>query len=747
MKKITILCLSAFAFLHAQGQDNATTDTTKNNPISLNEVVISANKVDETKKTVAQQVQVLNANDIANSNAQSTADLLSNSGNVFVQKSQLGGGDINMRGFGANQNVLVIDGIRMNNLIYRAGHLQDIVKTDNNIFDRVEILFGPSSTVYGSDALGGAVLMYTKKPMLATGDRTSNVKVNVMSHYGSADNEMTEHLDFNYGTKKFGSLTSFTYAKFGDLLGGTNQNPFYTTSYGERPYYAKRFGDKDSLVKNEHRFLQVGTAYTQYDLMQKFLIKQSEHLSHSVNIQYSNSGDVPRYDRLTLPGALGLKSAEWYYGPQSRLLTAYDMNLKNADSKFQNIHFGLNYQALEESRHNRNFGDVWLKNRIENVGVIGANLDFQRTAKAHNIRFGADMQINNLKSTANKVNIVTDSVGLWATRFPDGVNKMNSFAMYLSDTWKLNDELTMVEGIRVGYSSLHCTLVDTITPPDPLPAALPYKEINQKSPVYSGNIGLIHSPSDNLKFSAMISTGFRVPNVDDVTKIFDPAPGTVIVPNVDLKPEKTINYELGMTNIFNKKTKLENYIYYTQFLDIIAPGNSTFNGKDSILYDGVMSQVVSNQNKGEAYIYGFSSNLVSQLSDNYRMSFMMNYTYGRIKTDTSDTPLHHVSPFMARLTFMYINKKFSSDFFINYNGWKRVANYCANAGAEDNIEYATPMGMPAWFTLNIHASYKVHKSITLQAGIDNMLDTQYRTFASGINASGRNVFVAVRGNF
>ena len=106
--------------------------------INLNEITFSANKITESKRDVAQQVQIIDGVEISNFQAQSTADLLSNTGNVAVQKSQLGGGDINIRGFSANQNVLVIDGVRMNNLIYRAGHLQDIIKTAINSFIEIE---------------------------------------------------------------------------------------------------------------------------------------------------------------------------------------------------------------------------------------------------------------------------------------------------------------------------------------------------------------------------------------------------------------------------------------------------------------------------------------------------------------------------------------------------------------------------------------------------------------------------------
>jgi hemoglobin/transferrin/lactoferrin receptor protein len=714
------------------------TDSAYIKMINLNEVVISVNKIEESKRTVAQYVEVLTAKEIANSQSQTTAELLSNAAGVFVQKSQLGGGSPVLRGFEASRIVLVVDGVRMNNIIYRAGHLQNVITLDNNILDRTEILFGPSSTIYGSDALGGVVHFYTKKPLLAVDGKKTNIGVNFLSRYGSADNELTNHLDFNIGTKKFASLTSFTYSRFDDLKGGKNQNPFYTSSFGERPYYAERINGQDSLVKNSDRYKQVQSGYSQYDILEKLLFQQNEHLSHGFNIQFSNSTDVPRYDRLTDPKGSGLNYAQWYYGPQTRLLTAYDLNLKDPDSKFQNIHLGVNYQNIEESRHTRKFGNDNLTHRTEKVNVLGVDLEFQRIKKSNNIRFGFDGQFNTLKSTANNENIVTGSISPLDTRYPDGDNTMMNAALYFSHTWQINEKLILTDGLRAGFSMLHSTFVDTSF------YHFPFTEVNQNTPVYSGSIGIINNPTEDWKLSLLFSTGFRVPNVDDLSKVFESSAGSVIVPNPDLKPEQTFNSELGITKFFDGNTRWENSIYYTRFFDAIVTDKFTFNGQDSIMYDGEMSQVMANQNKKDAYIYGFSSAVTSQCNEYFLLSFMMSYTYGRIKTDSSDYPLDHIPPFLARLQVTYNYKNFSSDFFVNYNGWKKLKNY--NLNGEDNEQYAPPEGMPAWFTVNFRASYKVYKMITLQAGVDNIFDTQYRTFASGINAPGRNIYASLRFN-
>jgi hemoglobin/transferrin/lactoferrin receptor protein len=729
-----IFIFGFLCFINSAFSQSVESDTSKS-VINLNEVIISVNKNEETRRTVAQQVQVIKAGDIANLQAQSTADLIANSGNVFLQKSQQGGGSPVLRGFEANRVLLVIDGVRMNNLIYRAGHLQNIVTLDNSILDRVEILFGPTSNVYGSDALGGVIHMYTKKPVFST-DESKNFKANAFIRYGTVNNEFAKHIDFNVGGKKLASLTSFTHSDFDDLKGGENQNPFYTSSYGERHFYVQRINNRDSLIKNNDRYLQVQSGFKQYDILQKFAYKANDKIIHGLNFQFSNSGDVPRYDRLTDPQGTGLRFAEWYYGPQKRLMAAYDMNIQNNSAKFQKIHAGINYQDIEESRHTRRFGNDNLEHRIENVGVMGANLDIQRNATYHILNFGADAQFNSLESTANVENVETGVSSPLDTRYPDGDNSMTNAAVYLSHKWSINQEVTLVDGFRLGMSSLSSTFNDTSF------FNFPYNKAEQSNFVYSGSIGLIHTPTEDLKLSMLIATGFRVPNVDDLSKVFESAPGRIVVPNPDLKPEKSVTAEAGVTRIYNSRTSWENTFYFTTLTDAIVSDVFTLNGEDSILYNGTMSQVVASQNKQRAYVWGLSSNIRTQWTENLALSWAMNYTYGRIKTDSMDYPLDHIPPFMMRLQLNYLFKNFSTDFFINYNGWKRIENY--NLGGEDNQQYATPAGMPAWLTANVHFSYKVHSMITLQTGMDNILDTQYRAFASGINAPGRNIFACVR---
>lgn len=246
---------------------------------------------------MAQKIQVIRSKDLQQMNQSSTADVLANSGNVFVQKSQLGGGSPIIRGFETNKVLLVIDGIRMNNAIYRGGHLQNVITLDNSIMDRVEVLYGPGSVVYGSDAIGGVMSFTTKNPSFSSSDKIL-VKGGAYSRYFSAANGYAANANVSIGSNKVASLTSFTFSKFNDLRQGARRSPF-VGNFGARTWYVDSINGIDSMIMNADTNLQVGSGYSQFDILQKFIFKQGNNINHILNFQLSNSSNIDRYDRLT----------------------------------------------------------------------------------------------------------------------------------------------------------------------------------------------------------------------------------------------------------------------------------------------------------------------------------------------------------------------------------------------------------------------------------------------------------------
>ncbi len=737
MKKIFSLSILLLAALWAAAQ-NSKIDTTLN-VVPLNEAVISVSRGTQAKKGVAQQVKVLRRSEIEYANAQSTADLLIGTGQVFVQKSQQGGGSPVLRGFEASRVLLVVDGIRMNNAIYRAGHLQNIITMDNASLERAEVLFGPASTVYGSDALGGAICFFTKNPNFAVEGKRMNVGANAFFRYGTVNEEKTGHLDFNLGGKKLASFTSFTVSDFGDLRMGENAGT--EGVFGKRDFYVDRINGKDSLVRNSDPYVQKYSGFKQYDLLEKIVFKQNDRTSHTLNFQYSTSTNIPRYDRLTDKSANGLASAEWYYGPQDRMLAAYTLNLKDVGT-FNNLNITASYQDIEESRHNRNFGNSRRTDRVEQVKVYGFLAELVKMWGNQSLRIGLDGQYNDVTSTAERVNINSGEITTQSTRYPDGGSTMLNAAAYATHFWQpsADSKWSFSEGLRAGFSSLKSSFVTKEFYP------FTFDEVAQMSPTFSGNLGAVWNDSEHWRVAINASTGFRVPNVDDVTKVFDSQKGSVVVPNTDLKPEKTANLDLSLTHSFSEKVRWENVGWVTGFYDAIVTDVFQFNGQDSILYDGVQSRVLASQNKRRANIFGFSSTLEADVYPNLAMYASYTYTKGRIKSDESGNgPLDHIPPMYGKFGSRWHNTRGSVEAFVLFNGKKKLEDY--NLEGEDNLQYAPTNGTAAWYTANIRGAFKFNKNLTLQAGIDNIFDTNYRAFASGINAPGRNFWVTARAGF
>lgn len=704
----------------------------------LNEITVSANKTPIVRGKVAQDVQIINQKDIANANAQTVPDLLAQKG-VFVQKSQQGGGSPVLRGFEASRVLLVVDGVRMNNLIYRSGHLQNSLTLNQTMLDRIEVLYGPASAQYGSDALGGVIHAVTLQPVFAKENENDIFKGSGVLRFGSVNNEKTGNVNFLFGGHKWASATSLNVSSFGDLRGGASKNPFYKTNYGERPFYVTRNGLSDSTVTNTNVNNQVNSGYGQADLLQKIAFKPNDFHTHTLNVQLSTSTDINRYDRLTETGGNGAPSyAQWYYGPQNRVLAAYTFDGKDLPGYVKNFHFGVNYQHVQESRHSRRYGSANLSHRNEDVKVIGYDFDISNSVNNHTVAMGLEGQTEWLNSTANRENILTNTTSALDTRYPDGGSFRQTAAAYFTHRWEMNDKLTLTDGARLTYMHLKSVFNDKTFFP------LPYNDAIQNNLNICGNIGILYRPSESWRTSLLFSTGFRAPNVDDLSKVFESGDGVLIVPNTKLKPEQTFNLELNISKRFGEFLYWENTVYGTLFRDAIVTDKFQFNGQDSAVYDGVMSRVYAPQNKQKAFIVGFTSTLTARFAKYFNAYGNVTYTYGRVMGD-SLTPLDHIPPLMARAGLSFEKQRIQAEFFSQFNAWKHIEDYYLNG--EDNEQYATVDGMPAWLTLNFRASIRIVDQMRVQFGVDNILDTQYRTFASGINAPGRNIFVALRSQF
>jgi hemoglobin/transferrin/lactoferrin receptor protein len=738
MRKIALLSALLCLSIAAYSQQDTTDER------NLDEAVVYSNKFVEKKKNLAQKIDILSAKTIARYNAQNSGDLLINSGNVFVQKSQQGGSSPVIRGFEASRVLLIVDGVRLNNAIYRAGHLQNAITVDQNMLERVEVMYGPASTIYGSDALGGVIHFRTKSPVLSSGDQLM-VKGTGFVRYSSANEEKTGHADVSLGGKKFGWLQSYTYSDFGDMkMGNVYRDKYY--NFGRRTQYIDPAGGVDRVVPNSDDRIQRFSGYKQWDITQKLLFRQSDKVSQHLNFQYSNSSNVPRYDRLqdvkNFGGTIGttLRYAQWFYGPQTRVMGAYELNVDSAGF-LDALKINLNYQDIKESRQQREYLRYdRFDSRREHVKVAAFNIDGKKTWGNNELSMGVDGQLNDVKSVADRTNLTTGAVTKLDTRYPDGTNKMNYFGLYAQHLAKLSKgKLILNDGIRLQLVKLHSTIIDNSF------FNLPVTDIKQSPFAVTGNLGAVYMPSPGLRITGNISSGFRAPNIDDAVRIFESSTAIkrVVIPNAEINPEYTYNFDLGFSQTIQDKVRFEVTGFYTLFRNAIATAPFKLNGQDSIVYNGVKSAVYASQNINKAYVRGINARLKIELSKKWSLDNTVSQTYGRYKNpDGTEKPLDHVPPVFGKSSLTYTDTKFSTEVYGMYNGWKKIKDY--NPDGEDNGQYATPEGMPSWFIINWRGSYAFTKNMTLQLAVENITDKNYRYFASGFSAPGRNFVVALR---
>ncbi|MFT7385979.1 MAG: hemoglobin/transferrin/lactoferrin receptor protein [Nonlabens sp.] len=315
----------------------------------INPIVISASKFEQRKQDIPQKIISQSAEEVLFNNPQTSADLLQQSGQVYVQKSQQGGGSPLIRGFSTNRLLITVDGVRMNNAIFRGGNLQNVISIDPLSIDNTEVILGPGSVVYGSDAIGGVMNFYTKKPQFAL-DSTF-FSGNAVVRYAAANNENTAHLDFNYGTEKFAAVTSISTNSFGDLNMGSHGPDEYL-----RNQYVDRIGGQDALINSDDPEKQIPTAYDQINLLQKFSYQPNQRWEFDLGLIYTATGNFSRYDALTRFRANGNpRSAQWYYGPQKWLMVNAKATHIGNGKWYDKAIFSQAYQKFQESRNNRPF--------------------------------------------------------------------------------------------------------------------------------------------------------------------------------------------------------------------------------------------------------------------------------------------------------------------------------------------------------------------------------------------------------
>jgi hemoglobin/transferrin/lactoferrin receptor protein len=705
----------------------------------LDEIVVSANRWEQNLADVPNKVATISSSTIRFQNPQTAADLLGLSNSVFIQKSQLGGGSPMIRGFATNRVLIVVDGIRMNNAIFRAGNVQNVISIDANAVDESEIIFGPGSVMYGSDAIGGVMDFHTIKPEFS-GSNAARSSINGLIRYSSANNENSGHFDFKIGSQKLAFLSSVSYSDFGDLRMGSDGPEDYL-----RNDYVIRRSDQDLVVINNHPNIQKHSGYSQLNALHKIAFKARNDFLATYAFNYSVTSDYPRYDRLSLKNDAGnFTNAEWYYGPQRWAMHSLNLTSSKMRALFDQLQLIAGYQHYEESRHTRSVGSLNRTDREENVKAFSLNLDFDKSCSdKFDLFYGAEYITNKVYSAAGRINIGNGQTSAASTRYPDD-SDWRTGAIYASGRMRWSEKVLTSLSARFTNVYSHAFF-------DKTTFDFPFTESSISSNSVNGSLGVIVKPSENWKLYTNLSSAFRAPNIDDIGKVFDSQPGNVVIPNPELEPEKAYSAELGFASVILQKLKIDLASYYSVITNAITRGTSTFNGQEYIMYDDALSRVYSQQNIGDVTVYGIQLGADYALTNEFRVTSSYNYQRGAEKDIVSGKYLSpaHVAPSFGSTHVRYCKNKITADLYANYNGAKDIKDVVITEQADRNLYARDENGdpySPAWCTLNFKTQYSL-EHYQFSAGVENIFDKRYRPYASGISAPGINLIISIRANF
>ena len=702
------------------------------NNLKLDEVVISSSKWKQNSGNLPSKVIRIDPEDIAIQNPQTAADLLGVSGSVFIQKSQQGGGSPMIRGFATNRLLYTVDGVRMNTAIFRSGNIQNVISLDPFAIENTEVYFGPGSPIYGSDAIGGVMSFQTLTPQLSDHEEPL-IQAKTVSRFSTANNEKTGHIDLNIGWKKWASVSSISFNDFGHLKQGKNGSEDYL-----KPFFVVRENNTDSIIEQKDKLLQVPSAYDQLNLMQKIRFKPNKTLDFQYGFHYSKTSRYGRYDRHNRSSNGNPAFGRWDYGPQKWMMNHLNTTISNPTKVYNQLIIRLAHQFFEEGRISRGFNELDEKTQIEEVNALSFNLDFNKIL--HNrttLFYGIEAIHNDVESIGFSKNLSTTLISPSESRYPQ--SDWSTYAAYVNAMHTLTDRLSFHAGLR--YS-----IYNIIADFDTSLFSLPFTKAELNNGALTASLGATYRPNETIVFKSKASTGFRAPNIDDLGKVFDSEPGAVTVPNPNLDAEFAYNIDLGVAKIFGNFLKVDFTAFYTRLEKAMVRRSFQLNGADSIVFNGILSQVQAIQNAAFAEVYGFQTGIELKLPHRITFSSDINIQKGEEELDNGQkSSSRHASPIFGTTSLKFVVKPITLLISLNYQDEVKHRDLAVSEQAKTDIYALDANGntyAPSWYALNLKTIASFSRRITASFGVENITDQRYRPYSSGISAPSRNFVVS-----
>jgi hemoglobin/transferrin/lactoferrin receptor protein len=662
--------------------------------LSTQTTAVVAERIVMPEKNLIAPYSRISGTAMAQTSPADAAEILADIPGVVIQQTSSAGGSPILRGFSASRNLLLYDGIRLNNAIFRLGHHQYLANFEPLFLEEIGVVLGPGSVIYGSDALGGVINAESAALVFANNGRHLHTSVNLQA--ASADSRLGALARVGVAAESWSFWFGFGRKEYGNLRNGATP--------------ANHVLSPDSL-----NALQRPTAYSAGSVALKAGVDVSAQEQLTFSTQFFYQDAAPRYDKYRYSN-----DYLWVYEPQDKRISYLRLNSDRQTRLSDRLTLTLSLQNQLEGRKTQKTQASDLVLERDEVETLGIQLWGAKSSGRFDWQYGADAYRDGVKSRQTITGI--DGPG----RFPNQ-SEYATVGVYANASMRLNHLLKFQAGLRWNYFSAD---FDLDIPG--LPAAFNGSYQSRFSTVVA-SFGAAWQLSDQLQLRLGWRNGFRAPNFEDMAKFGESKGNTLEIPNTRLDPEWLNSFDFGLQAKVGRVDLRSNF-FYARITGLIEKTPTRVNGSETFESNGQTYILRQKNNAGTGVLAGNETAFFLRIAPPLRLQQHFSLVIGN--NISSGTPLDGMPPLTGKTALRYETEQMET---IIYGKYALRQNRLSLDDVDDD---RIPVdGTPAWFSLNLQVNTTFSHNISASIGVENMLDRLYRVHGSGINGPARNVFM------
>jgi outer membrane receptor protein involved in Fe transport len=606
---------------------------------------------------------------------------------VYLQQTTPGQGAPIIRGLKGSSILHLVDGMRLNNAIFRSAPTQYLALVPTGAVERIEVLRGTPASLYGSDAVGGVVQLVTRVPRFQT--QEIEYRGEVYAAYDTAELGRMLSGTIDAGNKRIATSFSADVLETGDRRTGS--------------------GDRIGPSGYESRAVRWALAG-----------RPDDDRSWLFDVHYLEQPETPRVDEL-VPGfgQTEPSSSEFFFKPNRRVFV--HGRYGHEDGAFGlDWNVDLAWQRIDDDRTSRDFEATDRRYESNRSDLYGLVVSASRVTDAGSWVAGVEGYLDGVSSRRSEESLVDGQLTALTPRFPDG-SEIERFAVFGNTERWVSERNILSGGLRVSHENVSL-------PATPVSVAASVDVTDT-----SGDVGWIFNAGENWQVVANAGFGFRAPNVFDLGTLGNRPGNRFNIPNPELDSERVVQFDAGV-RYSGDRARFELMVYtldYSDRITSVLTGDVTPEGRD----------IVQSVNAADSTIRGFEGGAGFDISDTISLDAVLNYTWSEQRVPGSATePGDRIPPLSGRL-----NVGYDAGGDIRLDAWLRFAGEQDRLSARDVRDIRIdPNGTGGWGILGARGIWDVRGGWQFTLGIDNVLDKRYRVHGSGLDAPGRNVMVSLR---